>query len=133
MALLRNREVQILRVATEIDGSTFQVRYPDGETEIVKMHELIFTQAEYDQFVKPDLPSVQIMSEADMQARKDQLKSDEDKPGTDAYKAKQERIKNEQKTADEEVKPHTVKQAASLDGAKIQNPGNRTPTNVVNK
>lgn len=139
MALLRNREVTILRVAHEIDGSTFVVKYPDGETEIVKMHELIFTQAEYDQFVKPDLPSVQILSDADMQARKEQLKSDEDKPGTDAYKAKQERIKNEKETKDEEIKPQSVKQAASLDGAKIQskpvsqNPGNRTPTNVVNK
>ncbi len=161
MALLRNREVQILRVANEVDGSTFVVRYPDAETEMVKMHELTFTQNEYDQFVKPDLPSVQIMSDADMKARLDQLKADEDRPGTDAYKAKQERIKQEDKAREEEVKPQTVKQTASLDGAKVQtktgethavtksptstvktpqadkinpNPVNsKTPVNVVNK
>lgn len=63
MALLRNREVQILRVATEVDGSTFQVRYPDGETELVKMHELEFTKAEYDQFVKPEIPVVKMIDE----------------------------------------------------------------------
>lgn len=120
MAILRNREVQIMRVADEVDGSTFVVRYPDAETEMAKMHELIFTQAEYDQFVKPDLPSVQIMSDADIKARMDQLKSDEDRPGTDAYKAKQERIKNEQKEAQQEIKPQAVKQTASLDGAKVQ-------------
>lgn len=134
MAILRNREVQIMRVANEVDGSTFVVRYPDAETEMVKMHELIFTQDEYDQFVKPDLPSVQIMSQDDMRSRINQLKSDEDKPGTDAYKAKQERIKNEQKEAKEEVKPQTVKQTANLDGAKVQAPQNsKTPTNAVNR
>lgn len=120
MAILRNREVQIMRVADEIDGSTFVVRYPDAETEMAKMHELIFTQAEYDQFVKPDLPSVQIMSDADMKARMDQLRADEDRPGTDAYKAKQERLKNEQKETQQEIKPQSIKQTASLDGAKVQ-------------
>lgn len=128
MAILRNREVQIMRVADEVDGSTFVVRYPDAETEMAKMHELIFTQAEYDQFVKPDLPSVQIMSDADMKARMDQLKSDEDRPGTDAYKAKQERLKKEDQAKKEEVKPQSIKQTASLDGAKVQK-----PTHVVNK
>lgn len=128
MAILRNREVQIMRVADEVDGSTFIVRYPDAETEMAKMHELIFTQAEYDQFVKPDLPSVQIMSDADMKARMDQLKSDEDRPGTDAYKAKQERLKKEDQAKKEEVKPQSIKQTASLDGAKVQK-----PTHVVNK
>lgn len=135
MALLRNRQVQIMRVANEVDGSTFQVRYPDGETEMAKMHELTFTQQEYDQFVKPDLPSVQIMSDSDMQARVEQLKSDEDKPGTDAYKAKQERIKNEQKAVQEEVKPQTVKQTASLaDAPKAHVSHNsKTPASAVTR
>lgn len=140
MAILRNREVQIMRVADEVDGSTFVVRYPDGETEMAKMHEMVFTQQEYDQFVKPDLPSVQIMSDSDMKARIDQLKSDEDKPGTDAYKAKQERIKKEEEAQKNEVKPQAIKQVANLDGAKVQgrnipvqNPGNKTPASAVTR
>ena len=60
MALLCNREVQILRVATEVDGSTFVVRYPDAETEMAKMNELVFTPEEYDTFVKHQLPDVKI-------------------------------------------------------------------------
>lgn len=65
MALLRNREVKIEGVAAEIDGSTFLVRYPDGETELAKMHELSFTQSEYDTFVKPQVPQVQIIADPD--------------------------------------------------------------------
>lgn len=63
MALLRNREVKIESVAFEIDGSTFNVRYPDGQTEIAKMHELSFTRREYDEFVRGILPEVQIIDE----------------------------------------------------------------------
>lgn len=63
MALLRNREVKIESVAFEIDGSTFHVRYLDGETEIAKMHELSFTRKEYEEFVKHHLPEVQIIDE----------------------------------------------------------------------
>lgn len=63
MAMLRNREVRILRTADEIDGSTFQVRYPDGETELAKMHELEFTRDEYNTFVKPSVPEVKIIDE----------------------------------------------------------------------
>jgi hypothetical protein len=64
MAILRGREVQIMRTAIEIDGSTFQVLYPDGETELAKMNELEFTKAEYDQFVKKELPVVKMVDEA---------------------------------------------------------------------
>lgn len=92
MALLRNREVTIESVATEIDGSTFHVRYPDGQNEIAKMHELSFTQAEYDAFVKPKLPEVKIVTDADIKnVRETQsaqhVKEDE--------KAKAERLKAE--------------------------------------
>lgn len=63
MALLRNREVEILSRADHIDNSTFLVRYPDYETEYAKMHELSFTQAEADTYVKPILPVVNILEE----------------------------------------------------------------------
>lgn len=63
MALLRNREVRIESIASEIDGSTFLVRYSDGETEFAKMHELSFTRKEYNEFVKQTLPEVQIIDE----------------------------------------------------------------------
>lgn len=72
MAILRNREVEILRTAIEIDGSTFQVRYPDGETELVKMNELEFTKSEYDQFVKQELPVVKMVDEAPQSVVKEQ-------------------------------------------------------------
>lgn len=66
MAMLRNREVKIDAVASEIDGSTFHVRYPEGETEIAKLHELSFTRSEYESFVRPLLPEVQIIDEPSM-------------------------------------------------------------------
>lgn len=74
MALLRNREVQILRVATEVDGSTFVVRYPDGETEMAKMNELEFTQQEYNSFVKPVTPEVKIIEESKPEVKKIETK-----------------------------------------------------------
>lgn len=78
MAILRNREVEILRTAIEIDGSTFQVRYPDGETELVKMNELEFTKSEYDQFVKQELPVVKMVDETPAETKEqpaDKLKT----------------------------------------------------------
>ena len=63
MAILRGREVRIESIAFEIDGSTFNVRYLDGETEIAKMHELSFTRKEYEEFVKPVIPDVSIIDE----------------------------------------------------------------------
>lgn len=63
MAILRGREVQIESIAYEIDGSTFNVRYLDGETDLAKMHELSFTRKEYEQFVKPVIPDVSIIDE----------------------------------------------------------------------
>lgn len=63
MALLRNREVTIERVASEIDESTFQVRYKDGESEYAKLHELEMTRREYEEFVHAKLPEVKIINE----------------------------------------------------------------------
>lgn len=63
MAILRGREVQIETVVHDQDPSTFQVRYQDGETEIVKMHELEFTQDEYDQFIKRNFPQPRIIDQ----------------------------------------------------------------------
>lgn len=74
MALLRNREVQILRVATEVDGSTFVVRYPDGETEMAKMNELEFTTQEYDSFVKTVVPEVKIIEDTKPEVKKTEAK-----------------------------------------------------------
>lgn len=92
MALLRNREVQILRVATEVDGSTFVVRYPDAETEMAKMNELIFTPAEYDAFVRTQLPEVQVMDQKDINARKELTRPEVDKKvAEDAKKAEESR------------------------------------------
>ena len=65
MALLRNREVKILRTVEEIDGSTFEVEYLDRETEYAKMHELQFTRDEYDRFVQPLLPEINIIDKED--------------------------------------------------------------------
>lgn len=78
MALLRNREVKIESIATEIDGSTFHVRYHDGETEIAKMHELSFTPSEYETFVKRSLPEVQIINEPKSEP-KSELKKEKSK------------------------------------------------------
>lgn len=63
MALLRNREVRVESIATHIDGSTFNVRYPDGENEIAKLHELSFSRKEYEEFVRQHLPEIQIIDE----------------------------------------------------------------------
>lgn len=63
MALLRNREVKILRTVEEIDGSTFEVEYLDRETEYAKMHELQFTREEYERFVLPLIPEVKIIDD----------------------------------------------------------------------
>lgn len=63
MALLRNREVKVLRVAHEIDGSTFEVEYLDGENEFAKLHELSFTKDEYEQHARPHLPEVKILED----------------------------------------------------------------------
>ena len=64
MAMLRNKEVSILRVATDIDPSTFQVRYKDGETEYAKMHELHFTHDEAKIFVHPQMPQINYIEDA---------------------------------------------------------------------
>lgn len=62
MAILRGRHVDILRRADEIDNSTFQVVNPqDQMTEYAKMGELEFTQKEADEYVKPILPTVNIV------------------------------------------------------------------------
>lgn len=63
MALLRNRPVKIERQANEIDGSTFEVRYEDGQNEYAKMHELEFTRAEYDMYIHTRLPEVKILED----------------------------------------------------------------------
>lgn len=63
MAILRGREVSIVGVMEDIDFSTFRVRYPDGETEIAKLHELKFSQDEYKQHVESHLPVVSFIEE----------------------------------------------------------------------
>jgi hypothetical protein len=63
MAILRNREVEIVDVALHIDPSTFIVRYKDGQTEYAKLHELAFTKAEYSLFVHDKLPTVKMVDE----------------------------------------------------------------------
>ena len=70
MAMLRNREVNVERVASEIDGSTFEVRYADGQNEFAKLHELEFTRREYEQFVRIQLPEVKIIDEPKVEAPK---------------------------------------------------------------
>lgn len=70
MAMLRNREVRIERACTEIDGSTFEVRYADGQNEFAKMHELQFTRPEYEQFVSSQLPVVQILEDIKPEPKK---------------------------------------------------------------
>lgn len=71
MAILRGREVNIVSVVHEQDPSTFQVRYPSGDNEIVKMHELGFTQAEYDQYIKPHQSEVKIVDDKEVKSVRD--------------------------------------------------------------
>lgn len=61
MAILRNREVEIVDTALNIDPSTFVVRGQDGQTEYAKLHELSFTEDEYSIFVHDKLPTVKMV------------------------------------------------------------------------
>jgi hypothetical protein len=157
MALLRNREVQILRVATEVDGSTFVVRYPDGETEMAKMNELIFTPQEFEAFVRTDLPEVRVMDQKDMTERRDRTKPEETEEDRKRKQAEEEALKNRPEAIEPDVvaanaySPKNNNQAPktqpiqgkSVDTSKPQTlPGlsrnqtpvnSHTPTTAVNK
>ena len=74
MAMLRNREVRVERAATEMDGSTFEVRYPDGQNEFAKMHELEFTRSEYEKYVHVRLPEVKIIEEPQSETKAESKK-----------------------------------------------------------
>lgn len=124
MALLRNREVQILRVANEVDGSTFVIRYPDGETEMAKMNELIFTPQEYDAFVRVTLPEVNVMDQKQIQERAERTRPETKE---EAAKAKEDEAKKLEAERPEGVKPN-LKPATTLQSTNTDTPVNRDTT-----
>ena len=90
MALLRNREVQIMEVANHIDNSTFVVRDSKGETEYAKMDELEFTDEEYHRWVRSQIPHVRMASDAklkELQKQKDEARKENEKQRQDEQKA----------------------------------------------
>lgn len=160
MALLRNREVQILRTAVEIDESSFQVRYPDGETEIAKMHELIFTPEEYNTFVRQELPEVRVMdqkkvadrvertraeeTEDDKKRREAQEKAAEEAPeaikpdvlAAQGYSPKNDSTNNNQAPKTQKIDTRSTSDTSkpsTLPGLSRNQPVNKTPASVVNK
>lgn len=118
MALLRNREVQILRVANEVDGSTFVVRYPDNETEMAKMNELIFTPQEYDTFVKVSLPEVNVMDQKQIQERAERTRPETKE---ESQKAREEALKKQEAESPEGIKPN-LKPATTLQNTEATTP-----------
>lgn len=117
MALLRNREVQILSKADGQDESpTYVVLYPDGNRENVKLNTLQVTEAEKKELEKANgelvMANVSVIKDKDLQELRDG----------------QDRAKIEERQGKQSTDPVQVSKVM-VDPSEVQNRTTVTPKN----